>query len=365
MTNGSTQPNLAQKVLRHIYKQIQDGTLETGDKLPTNRVLAEELDVSIWTVQFAMKQLEAQGTVTCRRKTGTFLINPDAINCPRIQSGFIGLFTSELTTGFHTELLVELENEMMNQGKMVSINFTHFDPERELKLLRSLARQRLEALVYMPSPPAISSESYSKAISEWVDRYTEDGTLVLFADLCPPGLESRLISMDNPRSGTMLTNKLIEHGHKNIAFLGATHLATTQNRMKGYCNALKKAGLTINPDWHLVVRMLEAKDWEEHLEEEIRTLLSSNPELTGFAVCDQATAEALYNVLKETPNRKFSAEDSIASIFEESAPPFDALAWIQVPGKKMAQKACEILLKDHPADYEPGQVKIRPTFWAG
>lgn len=363
MANGNTQPNLAQKVLRHLYKQIQDGIFKVGDKLPTNRVLAKELDVSIWTVQWAIKQLEAQGTVTCRRRTGTILIDPDAINNPRIQSGFIGLFTSELTTVFHTELLVELENQMMQEGKMVSISFTHSDPEREIQLLRSLARQRLEALVYMPSPLVISSESYSKKVSNWVNRYIEEGTQVIFADLCPPGFESRLINMDNRRAGTMLTEKLIQRGHKKIAFIGATDIPTTQNRLAGHYSALEKAKLPVNTGWQLKIGMLQTKDWKERLAKDICEWIHANPELTGFVTADQITAQAVHHALNDLPQRKFAAEASIASIFEASKPPFEAVAWIHVPGKKMGEIACEILKGNHPANYEPGQIRIRPVFW--
>lgn len=363
MSNATTQPNLSQQVVRHIYKQIQDGVLKSGDKLPTNRALAEELGVSILTVQRSMKQLEAQGTVTCHRRTGTFLTNPDSINNPKIQSGLIGLFVPEFFSDFHTDLLIELEKGMMEQNKLVSINFTHSRPEREITLLRTLARQRLEALVYFTSPLVVSSETYTRTITGWINRYIEEGTQILFADLCPPGFENRLISIDNARAGQMLTNKLIRQGHKKIAFLGATHLPSTSERLAGHYQALQKAGLPVNKDWHLDIHIIETRDWQERMEKQIRKMLALHPDLTSFTVSDQATAETLYKVLKELPGRKYSPEESIASLFETNTPPFDALAWIQIPGQKMGQKAREILLKDYPADYEPGNVKIRPTFW--
>lgn len=358
------QPNLAQQVIRHIYKQIQDGTLKTGDKLPTNRELAKKLNVSILTVQRSMKQLEAQGTVTCHRRSGTFLENPDSITNPKIQSGLIGLFCPEVFSDFHTDMLIELERGMMEQGKLLSINFTHSHPEREVVLLRSLARQRLEALVYFTSPLVVSSETHSKTVSEWIQRYIEEGTFVLFADLCPPGFENRLISLDNQQAGKMLTEKLIKHGHRKIAFLGPTHLPSTSDRLAGYYSALKKADLPVNDDWHLDVRLIESADWQERTEARIREMLVHHPDLTGFTVSTQATAEIVSNVLNELPDRKFSTEESIASLFETAAPPFEALAWIQVPGQKMGQKACKILLQDPAADYEPGHIKIKPIFWA-
>ncbi len=364
MATSVIQPNLSQQVLRHIYKQVQDGVLKTGDKLPTNRHLAKELNVSILTVQRSMKQLEAQGTVTCHRRTGTFLTNPDSINSPKIQSGLIGLFVPQFFADFQTALMIELEQGLMKQGKLLSINFTHSEPEREITLLRTLARQRLEALVYFTSPLVISSEAHTKTVTSWINRYIEEGTQVLFADLCPPGFENRLISLDNAKAGAMLTNKLIERGHKKIAFFGPTHLPSTGNRLSGYYKAMKKAGLPVNEEWHMDVRIMETEGWEKQIEKKIRERLSLYPDLTGFVVSTEATAEAVYKVLKELPDQKFSAEESIASLLETAAPPFDALAWIPIPGKEMGKKAREILLEDHPANYEPGQIKIKPTFWA-
>ena len=365
MATSSTQHNLSQQVVRHIYKQIQDGALKTGDKLPTNRALAEKLEVSILTVQRSMKQLEAQGTVTCHRRTGTFLTDPKSITSPKIQSGLIGLFVPGFFSDFHTDLLLELEEGMMEEGKLVSINFTRSDPERELTLLRTLARQRLEALVYLPSPRVVGSESHSKTISSWINRYIEEGTQILFADLCPKGFESRLVSLDDSRAGSMLTTKLIEHGHTNIAFLGSTHLASVAQRLSGHYKALKKAGLPINEDWHLDIQILQGKNWIERMEHSIREMLSLYPEITGFVISDQTTAETLYKILNELPDRKIPAEQSIAALFETPTPPFEALAWMHIPGKRMGKKICQILQENHSADHEPGHIKIRPTFWKG
>lgn len=203
---------------------------------------------------------------------------------------------------FHLDILQELEDGMMEEGKLVSINFTRSDPERELTLLRTLARQRLEALVYLPSPRAVGSESYSKTIGSWINRYIEEGTQILFADLCPKGFESRLVSLDDSRAGSMLTNKLIEHGHKNIAFLGSTHLPSAGQRLSGHYKALKKAGLPINEEWHLDIQILQSKEWVERTEHSIREMLNLYPEITGFVISDQTTAETVTRSLRNYPS---------------------------------------------------------------
>ena len=108
---------------------------------------------------------------------------------------------------------------------------------------------------------------------------------------------------------------------------------------------------------------MESEGWEKQIEKPIRELISLYPDLTGFVVSTQATAEALYRVLKELPDRVFAAEASIASLMETAEPPFESAAWIKLPGQKMGEKAREIVLGDHPADYEPGHIKIKPEFW--
>lgn len=355
--------NLSHQVLRHISQKIKDGTLKKGDKIPTNRELVEELGVSILTVQRSMKQLEAQGVVSCRRRLGTFLENPKAMSSPKIQSGLIGLFTPEIFSDFHTDLLIELENSMMNEGKLVSINFTHSKPDRELTLLRSLARQRLESLVYFTSPLVIISESHCRKVSDWINRYIEEGTFVLFADICPPGFENRLISLDNEKATEMLTNKLIQQGHEKIAFVGATHLPTNEDRYKGYKIAMEKAGLSVDDECFIDVHIIESEDWQDRVEADVRTLMKKHPEITGFVVDNGPSAVRVHKVMSEIDDLKFEVKDSIASLFEVAEPPFAASAWIQIPGREMGQVASELLMEDHPANYEPGHIKIRPKFW--
>jgi len=361
----ANKPNLSHQVMRHISQKVKDGTLKKGDKLPTNRDLVQELGVSILTVQRSMKQLEAQGVVSCHRRRGTFLENPDAITSPKIQSGLVGLFTPEIFADFHTDLLIQLEGSMMDEGKLLSINFTHSKPDREVILLRSLARQRLEALVYFTSPLVVTSESHRKKVCDWINRYIDEGTLVLFADICPPGFENRLISLDNEKAAHMLTNQLIKRGHEKIAFLGATHLPTSAARFDGHKNAMELADLPFDDDWFVDIRIIEGEDWMERMETKIRELISKHPDITGFTVDNQASASTLRKVLSEISDRQFSTEDSIASLFENNEPPFDALAWIQIPGAEMGRIASEILIEDHPANYEPGHIKIKPTIWKG
>ncbi len=64
---------LYQQVLGRLQEQIRGGGLRPGDKLPSLRRLANQLEVSIPTVRQAYLELESQGDIVARPKSGYFV----------------------------------------------------------------------------------------------------------------------------------------------------------------------------------------------------------------------------------------------------------------------------------------------------
>lgn len=60
-------------ILAAIRKQIVDGELRSGDRLPTRRLLHDRFGASPITIQRAMKRLMAEGFVVARGRLGTFV----------------------------------------------------------------------------------------------------------------------------------------------------------------------------------------------------------------------------------------------------------------------------------------------------
>ncbi|GAA4287146.1 GntR family transcriptional regulator [Georgenia daeguensis] len=60
-----------EQIRAQVAALVAAGTLAAGDRLPTVRDLAADLGVAVGTVQRAYRELEAQGTVLSRRRTGT------------------------------------------------------------------------------------------------------------------------------------------------------------------------------------------------------------------------------------------------------------------------------------------------------
>jgi DNA-binding transcriptional regulator YhcF (GntR family) len=62
-----------QQIRLQVLTAIATGALAVGDRLPTIRQLADDLDLATNTVARAYRELEADGTIETRGRRGTFV----------------------------------------------------------------------------------------------------------------------------------------------------------------------------------------------------------------------------------------------------------------------------------------------------
>ena len=70
------EPPLYERVRQAIAASIADGTYASGDKLPSEARLADELGVNRLTVRRAIEELARAGAVESRQGSGTFVSAP-------------------------------------------------------------------------------------------------------------------------------------------------------------------------------------------------------------------------------------------------------------------------------------------------
>jgi DNA-binding GntR family transcriptional regulator len=75
-------PLLYEEVIELVGRLIADGDLVPGDKLPSQRELAELAQVSLITVRRALEELEHEGRVRRHQGMGTFLAGPKILSNP-------------------------------------------------------------------------------------------------------------------------------------------------------------------------------------------------------------------------------------------------------------------------------------------
>ena len=68
-------PRVYSLVVEQIRELIESGQLKPGDKLPTERSLAEQLGVSRSSVREALSALEVLGVINSRQGLGNYVAN--------------------------------------------------------------------------------------------------------------------------------------------------------------------------------------------------------------------------------------------------------------------------------------------------
>jgi len=89
MLNQSDQLKLYQEVLLKINEIIEEDHLTVGDRLPSERELAERLNVGRSSIREALRALELLGLISTRRGEGTFIEEHTSHRLVEILSFFI------------------------------------------------------------------------------------------------------------------------------------------------------------------------------------------------------------------------------------------------------------------------------------
>lgn len=76
LSNSSGKP-IYEQIAAQVKEQILSGTLETGEALPSMRLLARELRISVITTKRAYEELEREGFLTTVPGKGCFVAPRD------------------------------------------------------------------------------------------------------------------------------------------------------------------------------------------------------------------------------------------------------------------------------------------------
>ena len=151
------------------------------------------------------------------------------------------------------------------------------------------------------------------------------------------------VGYDHYRVAAIAVQHLIDRGHKNIGFIGASgvngNIKTTQ-RYRGYYSSIHAAGLQIHPEW--IIDCL----WNEDIcIEKIVNLCKTGNYPTAFFVASDLMAMAamsgLYSLGISVPNEIAIMGLSNIEISKYSNPP---LSTIEIPTREFGIVAVDLLL---------------------
>jgi DNA-binding LacI/PurR family transcriptional regulator len=243
----------------------------------------------------------------------------------------IALLLPDITNPFYARLVSGIQEYALSHDHTMLLCTTEGDAEREDQLLSLLRAKQVDGALVdgLVLPP------------ERIARFVGDGFPIVCLDRDIDSSSIPLVQVDNRLGGRLATEHLIGLNHSRIAHVtGLRTLGISEERLAGYTDAMRAAGIDDDPDL-----VAEGTFTEEGGYNATRTLLRTAPDLTAVFAANDLSALGVLSALREKGRR---VPDDISVVgFDDlrlssyTAPP---LTTVRQPAVEIARLATEILI---------------------
>ncbi len=224
------------EIVIQIESAIESGELKPGTALPSETQLALDHAVCRMTAHRAMTDLQTRGLVIRKRRTGTVVATP-----ARVRTGNVAVLCFAISD-FPTAAYLAGLREGLSQKLGLLLCDTGEDGAREADFLCRM-RDGADAIVCLPSAAPENNALLEEIIASQIP--------LLCLDRMPAGLNVDAIVSDNYASTLEAMRRLTARGHRRIAHLTDLRpsVSSTQERLRGYHDALREIGETEPSRW--------------------------------------------------------------------------------------------------------------------
>ena len=161
---------LYENIIDQLIALIKDGTLKPGDKLPPERKLAEDLNVSRTAIREALRSLETMGYISSKVGGGTYI---NAITLGNVMNPFSAVLSQ------NKKLIVELlEVRMLLETEIARLAALRITPAKIQTLQKAVEAMRVEVAAGRNGLDADNEFHNALAIA------SENEALKLILDMC-------------------------------------------------------------------------------------------------------------------------------------------------------------------------------------
>lgn len=161
---------LYENIIDQLIALIKDGTLKPGDRLPPERKLAEDLNVSRTAIREALRSLETMGYINSKVGGGTYI---NAITLGNVMNPFSAILSQ------NKKLIVELlEVRMLLETEIARLAAMRITPQKIQALQKAIDNMRSEIAAGRTGLHADSEFHNALAVA------SENEALKLILDMC-------------------------------------------------------------------------------------------------------------------------------------------------------------------------------------
>jgi LacI family transcriptional regulator len=158
------------------------------------------------------------------------------------RTNMLGMIISDITNPFFSQMERGAEDAALNQNYLLLTFNTDDRVDREKQVLSVFRSQRVAGILLVVAP--------SQGKPSHIVETLKGGTRVVCLDRIPPGIEVDSVTVDNVSAARDCVRHLIARGHRKIGIItGTMALQTAQQRLQGFEEAMRDAGLDVHPGW--------------------------------------------------------------------------------------------------------------------
>ncbi|MGM7722312.1 GntR family transcriptional regulator [Metabacillus sp. Hm71] len=370
---------LYEKIYEHIIKQIKQGLLRQGDRVPSEKDLADEFQVSRITSKKALDLLAQNNIIERIRGKGSFVAKQESVlrELPLTEeerhenkrtSKLIALMIPDFDNAFGLNLVKTIEKVCLQNNCSLIIRRTRGHIKEEENAIKDLVKLCVDGMIIFP----VHGEHYN---TELLRLVLMDFPLVL-VDRYLKGIPASSVCTNNQAACEELTNYLFTLGHTNIAFLSPSPSGTStiEERLQGFHIAYTKRGLKLNPNFLLLdlisslPQHIEDGQGNSKLEIDflaIKHFIEKHSSVTAFIVSEYSLAVTLKYVL-EKQGKKIPEDYSIVCFdCPENRLEEPAFTHIRQHEEEMGEIAVHMLMKQLKGEKIPKHTVINYTLVVG
>lgn len=247
------------------------------------------------------------------------------------QTRTIGLVVTFISDPFVDRIVEGIEELATSAGYSVFLSSSHADPEREMDVVETFHRRRVDGVIVLAS----------RVGRLYGDRLRELRVPIVLINSQAESEYAYSVSADDEQGARLAVRHLLDLGHRRIGYIGSSFRPpSSRRRRRGYETELEQAGIPPNP------RLIVVPDTPDDLESGQRGL---EPVLKAGA-----TAVFCYNdrtavgVLLAANQRGIDVPGSLSVVgFDDIEPSWwvvPPLTTVHQPRREMGRRAMQMLL---------------------
>jgi GntR family transcriptional regulator, arabinose operon transcriptional repressor len=276
-----------ERIFETLREEILQRKYNVGDRVPSEKELADEYNVSRITSKKALEMLADKGIIVRKPGRGSFVAEEGGFQSDGLSSGertrqsLIGLVMTDFGNTFGTRMIYGMERASAENDSFLVLRRSFGVPENEEKAIQSFLDLGVDGIIVFPA----QGEFYNAEILKLV---IQQFPLVL-VDRHLKGVAAASISTDNISAASTGADYLLDLGHKQICLLTPPPMDTTaiEDRIEGFVRAHAERGVMVDRSLWLdeITSTLPNSFHPANIEKDINMIkehLRSNQQITAL-----------------------------------------------------------------------------------